>query len=78
MDLLQLHVQETLVWVSVVPFIRPMKLNIEKKNLTGIDVKKGGIHRALSNNNIDAGFSSSFTDGSFFPAVLRAFVAAFL
>lgn len=40
--------------------------------------KKGGIHRALSNKNIDAGFSSSFTDGSFFPAVLRAFVAAFL
>lgn len=31
MDLLQLHVQETLVCVSVVPFIRPMKLNIGKE-----------------------------------------------
>lgn len=28
-DRLQLHVQETLVWVSVVPFIRPMKPNIQ-------------------------------------------------
>lgn len=35
-DLLQLHVQETLVWVSVVPFIRPMKLNIEE-NTDGRD-----------------------------------------
>lgn len=40
--------------------------------------KKGGIHRALSNKNIDAGFSSSFTDGSFFQGFRRGFpLAAF-
>lgn len=45
----------------------------EKIISRGSTWKKQGIHRALSNKNIDAGFFSSF-----FPVILRAFVTAFL